>query len=216
MTADSAVLERVRQVVADAATTGAPVPGRKVLARQLDVSEHQVRKAQAALQQEQRADQTPVEPRPQLVPEPTAQPTADRPGGGLLVAWAGFLFGSITSVAANVLAARIPPAAAGPGWEPSTVAQLGAAVWPLALLLAVEALSRVRWPSGALWRLARYGGAGTVALGSGVISYGHIHAVLGSWGYDGVAAGVGPLVIDGLMVISGFAMLAKSTQGGRR
>lgn len=216
MTADELVLTKVRQAVADAATTGVPVPGRKALARQLDTSEHQVRKAQAALQREQHADQAADEPRPQLAPEPAAQPTAGRPGGGLLVAWAGFLFGSITSVAANVLAARIAPAGAGPDWTPSTVAQLGAAVWPLALLLAVEALSRVRWPSGALWRLARYGGAGTVALGSGVISYGHIHAVLSSWRYDGLAAGVGPLVIDGLMVISGFAMLAKSTQDGRR
>lgn len=209
MTVD--VLERVRTALDEARAAGSPAPGRKTLARQLDISEHQVRKALAEI----------TEPEPATAPtdEPVTEPTAATPprsAGGQLVAWAGFLFGSVTSVAANVLAARIAPVGAGPDWAPSAVAQLGAAVWPLALLLAVEALSRVRWPSGALWRLARYGGAGTVALGSALISYGHIHAVLSSWGYDGLAASVGPLVIDGLMVISGFAMLAKSTQDGRR
>jgi hypothetical protein len=133
------------------------------------------------------------------------------PAGGALVGWVGFLFGAAVSVAANVLAARIPPEHAGPGWTPSVVAQLGAAVWPIALLLSVEALSRVRWPAGVLWRLARYGGAGTVAAGAAVISYGHIRAVLAQWGYSPLAAGVGPLVIDGLMTISGFALLASAS-----
>ena len=66
----------------------------------------------------------------------------------------------------------------------------------------------MRWPSGVLWKLARYGGVVGVALGSAAISYGHIHAVLLSWGYNQLAAGVGPLVIDGLMVVAGFALLA--------
>ncbi|MBV8932042.1 MAG: hypothetical protein JOZ47_14045 [Kutzneria sp.] len=130
------------------------------------------------------------------------------PAGGKLVAWSGFLFGSVTSIAANVLAARIAPEHAPKDWTPSLDAQLGAAVWPLGLLLSVEVLSRVRWPQGWLWALAKYGGAGTVALGSAVISYGHIRDVLTSWGYSPVGAGVGPLVIDGLMTICGFAMLA--------
>jgi hypothetical protein len=128
--------------------------------------------------------------------------------GGKLVAWTGFVFGSLVSVAGNVLASRIPPANAPTDWQPSLVAQAGAAVWPITLLLAVEALSRVRWPSGLLWKLARYGGVVGVALGSAAISYGHIHAVLLSWGYGQLAAGVGPLVIDGLMVVAGFALLA--------
>jgi hypothetical protein len=136
--------------------------------------------------------------------------------GGRLVAWAGFLFGAMVSIAANVLAARIPPEHAAAGWQPSVVAEVFAAVWPLALLLSVEALSRVRWPAGPMWNMARYGGAGTVALGSAVISYGHINEVLTFWGYTVLGAGVGPLVIDGLMTICGFAMLAGSTASRRQ
>jgi hypothetical protein len=129
---------------------------------------------------------------------------------GRSVAWVGFVFGSVTSVAANVLAARIPPIPAPAGWSPSLTAEFGAAVWPLALLLSVEVLSRVRMPSDWYWKLAKLGGAVAVAGGSAVISYGHIHDVLTTWRYSAAGAGVGPLVIDGLMVISGFALLAIS------
>ena len=123
------------------------------------------------------------------------------------------MFGSLTSVAANVLAARIAPQHAAAGWHPSVYAEVGAAVWPVALLLSVEGHSRVRWPNSALWNLARYGGAGTVALGSALISYSHIAAVLAFWGYSTLAAHVGPFVVDGLMTVSGFALLA--TAGDR-
>ena len=144
----------------------------------------------------------------QLVPvAASALPKAD-PVGGRLVAWAGFVFGSLTSVAGNVLAARLAPAHAAPGWHPNAFAEVGAAVWPIALLLSVEALSRIRWPKGALWALARFGGAGAVALCSALISYSHIAAVLNSWGYQALGARVGPLVVDGLMIICGFALLA--------
>jgi hypothetical protein len=141
-----------------------------------------------------------------------AQP-ASSPAGGRVISWGGFVFGSLTSVAANVLAARIAPQHAAVGWHPSMYAEVGAAVWPVALLLSVEGLSRVRWPSSAFWNLALYGGAGIVALGSALISYSHIAAVLAFWGYSTLAAHVGPLVVDGLMTVSGFALLA--TAGDR-
>lgn len=131
--------------------------------------------------------------------------------GGRLVSWVGFVFGSIMSVAANVLHTWLPAADMGPGWTPGIASQVGAAVWPIGLLLSVEVLSRVQWQTGFWWSLARYGGAGTVALGSAVISYGHLRDVLAAWGYGTLAAHVGPLVLDGLMVISGFALLAMST-----
>lgn len=130
------------------------------------------------------------------------------PQGGRFVSWLGFGFGSVASIAANVLHAWLPPAGASHGWHPGLVPQIGAAVWPVALLLAVEVLSRVRWRNAWQWRLARYGGAGTVAVGAAVISYGHVRDVLVAWGYGVLAAHVGPLVIDGLMVISGFALLS--------
>ena len=71
-------------------------------------------------------------------------------------------------------------------------------------------MSRVHWAPGLWWALARYGGAGTVAVGSAVISYGHLHEVLLAWDYGLLGAAVGPLVLDGLMVVSGFALLTMS------
>jgi hypothetical protein len=47
-------------------------------------------------------------------------------------------------------------------------------------------------------------------VGSAVISYGHLHEVLLAWDYGPLGAAVGPLVLDGLMVVSGFALLAMS------
>jgi hypothetical protein len=43
-----------------------------------------------------------------------------------------------------------------------------------------------------------------------VISYGHLRGVLVAWHYSPLAAAVGPLVLDGLMVVCGFALLANS------
>ncbi|UGT45159.1 hypothetical protein LTV02_17970 [Nocardia yamanashiensis] len=127
---------------------------------------------------------------------------------GQLVAWAGFVFGSLTSIAANVLHTWLPVDRMPPEWTPGIAPQIGAAVWPIGLLLSVEVLSRAAWRSGGWWAIARYGGAGTVALGSAVISYGHVREVLLAWGYGHPAAEFGPLTLDGLMVVSGFALLS--------
>ncbi|WP_394614503.1 DUF2637 domain-containing protein [Lentzea sp. JNUCC 0626] len=129
---------------------------------------------------------------------------------GLLVAWAGFVFGSIMSIAANVLSTWLPAAHQPAGWSPGLAPQIGAAVWPIGLLVSIEVLSRVRWPRGWFWVLARFGGIGVVALGSAIISYGHLRDVLIAWHYRPLAAAVGPLVLDGLMVLCGFALLAIS------
>lgn len=72
----------------------------------------------------------------------------------------------------------------------------------------IEAATRIRWPEGFGWSVARFGGAGTVALGSAVISYGRLRDLLVAWHYTSLAAAVGPLVLDGLMVVCGFALLA--------
>lgn len=143
---------------------------------------------------------------------PASVPVPELLGGARLVAWAGFAFGTVISVAANVLHAWLPTLAhqaPAPGIAP----QVGAAVWPIALVISVEVLSRVPWRPGFAWLLARYGGAGVVALGAAVISYGHLHGVLAAWGYGALGAAVGPLVVDGLMTISGFALLAMSGHG---
>lgn len=141
---------------------------------------------------------------------PAGDTLAQHHVGARLVCWLGFLLGTAVSIAANWLASWLPAVLHGPGWRPDPWAQGFAAVWPVALVVSVEVLSRVAWPSGKGWALVRYGGMVAVALCSGVISYGHIHEVLLSWGYGTVGAAVGPLVIDGLMVVSGFGLLALS------
>ena len=130
--------------------------------------------------------------------------------GARFVAWLGLVFGSVMSVAANVLHAWLPADERPAGWAPGIAPQVGSAVWPIGLLLSVEVLSRVSWAPGFWWALARYGGAGTVAVGSAVISYGHVREVLLAWSYGPLGAAVGPLVLDGLMVVSGFALLTVS------
>jgi hypothetical protein len=139
---------------------------------------------------------------------PAVAPTVPR--STRLVAWGGFILGLAASVLANVLDTWLPASHRPPGWEPRLAPQIGAAVWPAALMFALEALSRVPWPGGFWWLVARCGGVGIVALGSAAISYGHVHDVLMSWGYGAGSAATGPLVIDGLMVICGFALLAIS------
>ncbi|MCP3805359.1 hypothetical protein NLX83_39445 [Allokutzneria sp. A3M-2-11 16] len=154
---------------------------------------------------------------------PTGVPRGASPHwSARLVAWTGFAFGSVASIAANVLSTWLPvpgpdgkPVARPEGWVPELAPQLGApqlgaAVWSIALLVSVEVLTRVPWPNTALWIWARYLGTGSVALGSAVISYSHMRDVLLSWGYHWWAASVGPIVVDGLMTVSGFALLAMS------
>ncbi|WP_405492951.1 terminase gpP N-terminus-related DNA-binding protein [Nocardia sp. NBC_00511] len=131
----------------------------------------------------------------------------DRPRGHA-VAWTGFVFGSLTSVATNVLHTFLPTVHMPSGLALTIAARVGSAVWPIGLLLSVEVLSRVAWRRGPFWSVARFGGAGTVALGSAVISYSHVRDVLLAWGYGHPAAEFGPLTLDGLMVVCGFALLS--------
>lgn len=104
----------------------------------------------------------------------------------------------------------LPKALPAEQWRPELGAQLVAAFFSLALLVTVEVLARVPWPSGRNWGAARFGGAGVVALVAAVVSYLHPHGLLVAYGEDVVTAPLGPLAADGLMVVCGFALLAIS------
>jgi uncharacterized protein DUF2637 len=132
-------------------------------------------------------------------------------------AWAttGFFLGIAVSVAGNVAHTYHPTAtvlaAAGKTaaqWRPELGAQLGAAFFPLALLVTVEVLARVQWPHKLRWSATRYGGAALVATVAAVVSYLHLRGLLLAYGEDPLTATIGPLSVDGLMVVSGLALLA--------
>jgi hypothetical protein len=134
-------------------------------------------------------------------------------GAGRSWAYLGALVGAGVSVAANVAHSYVPPAAAAPSWSPHTGAVVGAVFWPVALLVAIEVLARVAWPVGGRWLLVRFGGLGPVATVAAVVSYRHLSGLLSFYGEDAITATVGPLAVDGLMVMATGALLATRPGG---
>jgi hypothetical protein len=118
-------------------------------------------------------------------------------------AWArfGFAVGVGASLAANVAHSFIHK-------SPPAGAIIAAAFWPVALLIALEVISRVEWPDARKWFLLRYGGLSAVAGIAAIISYRHMAGLLGSYGEDPFSAHIGPLAVDGLMVVCSAALLA--------
>jgi hypothetical protein len=133
-------------------------------------------------------------------PAEGAERATDQEVSGRAVAWVAFATGIIASVAANVL-----HAADGGAAIPELV---GAAFWPVALLLSVELLTRVAWPRGFWWGFGRYVGVGLVGLVAAVLSYRHMAGLLQMWGEDHFNAHLGPLAVDGLMLVAATALLA--------
>lgn len=135
------------------------------------------------------------------------------PGRGW--AYTGAVLGGLVSVAANVAHSFIPPAGAAPGWSPETGAVIGAIVWPVFLFIAVEILARVAWPDGPWWGLLRYGGMLPVALVAAFVSYKHLSGLLAHYGEEPLVYCLGPLAVDGLMVMATGALLATGARAHR-
>ncbi len=123
-------------------------------------------------------------------------------------AYIGAALGGTASIAANVAHSYVPPAGALAGWTPQTGAVVGAVFWPVALFVVTEILARVVWPSGRGWMVVRFGGLLPVALVAALVSYKHLAGLLLSYGEDAVTAHLGPLAVDGLMVMATGALLA--------
>lgn len=124
-----------------------------------------------------------------------ASTTAPRTARG--PAWGGTILGLTASTAANVLHA----VDLGKGGTPAII---GAAFWPLALLAATETLSRKQWPRAVRpWAVAA---VVLVAVVTAIVSYGHLRALLISWGAGPVEATIAPLAVDGLMTVCSLAM----------
>jgi len=81
-------------------------------------------------------------------------------------------------------------------------------VWPVAVLVALEIMARVEWPDGRRWLAVRWLGLTPVGVVAAVVSYRHLSALLGWYGEDGITTTIGPLAIDGLMLLASGALLA--------
>lgn len=125
-------------------------------------------------------------------------------------AYVGAVLGAAVSVAANVAHSFVPPDGAAPGWTPHAGSVGMSAFWPLAVLVAVEILARVAWPAGGRWVLLRWAGLMPVAIVAAVVSYRHLSALLAFYGDDPLTAALGPLAVDGLMVMATGALIATS------
>ncbi len=116
------------------------------------------------------------------------------------------------SIAANVAHSYVPPAAAPTGWSPQPGAVVGAVFWPVALFMAVEIVARTMWPAGRRWVLLRYAGLLPVAVVAAMVSYRHLAGLLGFYGEDVLTARIGPLAVDGLMVMASAALVAAAAR----
>ncbi|WP_433210999.1 hypothetical protein ACQP00_49655 [Dactylosporangium sp. CS-047395] len=123
-------------------------------------------------------------------------------------AYAGAGLGGAVSVAANVAHSYVPPAGSEPGWSPDFGAVVGAVFWPIAVFVAVEILARVIWPTGRAWTALRFLGLLPVALVAAVVSYRHLSGLLQFYGEDDLTTLIGPLAVDGLMVMATGALIA--------
>lgn len=136
--------------------------------------------------------------------------TAAGTGFGRGWAYVGAVLGGVVSIAANVAHSYVPPTGAGTGWSPPTGAVIGAVFWPLALFVAIEILARTAWPAGRRWVVLRFLGLVPVAVVAAVVSYRHLSGLLGWYGEDPLTVTIGPLAVDGLMVMATGALVATS------
>lgn len=143
-------------------------------------------------------------PKPRRVSEPRV-PNPQRRGASF-ASWVAFGLGITVSVAANV--AHIWFVTRPAEQAALYAAMILAAFWPLALAVSVEVISRVGYPRGTAWAFARFGGIGAVGTVAAVVSYLHMHSLLTHFGESKLSAVVGPLGVDGLLIVGGFALFA--------
>lgn len=131
-----------------------------------------------------------------------AVPHAQRRGASA-IAWLAFGLGIILSVLANIGHIWF---VSQPEDEAMISAMIFAAFWPIGLAISVEVLSRVAWPSG----LKMPGIIGTVFVGGValIVSYQHMQGLLLHFGESELSAALGPLGVDGLLIVGGVAILA--------
>lgn len=122
-------------------------------------------------------------------------------------AYVGAVLGGGFSVAANVAHSYIPPVGAPADWSPMAGKVIESIIWPVLLFVAVEILSRVAWPKGFWHGALRFGGMVPVGFVAALVSYRHLSALLMYYGEDAWTNRMGPLAVDGIMLISTGALI---------
>jgi len=123
-------------------------------------------------------------------------------------AYTGIICGGAVSIAANVAHSFLPPNDASTHWTPEPGAVVGAIVWPVFLFIAVEILVRTVWPRGWSWGLLRFAGLLPVAGVAAFVSYRHLSGLLAHYGEEPIVQVIGPLAVDGLMIMATAALYA--------
>ena len=122
--------------------------------------------------------------------------------------YVGAVLGGLVSIAANVAHSYVPPARAAAGWHPPIGDVVGAVFWPVALFVAIEILARTAWPRATRWVVVRFAGLLPVAVVAAIVSYGHLSGLLAHYGESTLTSHLGPLAVDGLMVMASSALMA--------
>ena len=122
--------------------------------------------------------------------------------------YTGALLGGLVSIAANVAHSYVPPAHVSADWRPPIGDVVGAVFWPVALFVAIEILARTAWPRATRWVVVRFVGLLPVAVVAAIVSYGHLSGLLTHYGESTLTAHLGPLAVDGLMVMASSALMA--------
>jgi hypothetical protein len=127
-------------------------------------------------------------------------------------AYVGTVVGAAVSILANIGHSYVPPERAPADWQPYAGAVAFAIFWPVALLIALEVLARTLWPVKGQPRcgwgvMVRLLGLPPVALVAAVVSYRHMSGLLNWYGEDSITVAIGPLGVDGLMIMSAGALI---------
>lgn len=142
------------------------------------------------------------------MPNPNPEdPRGDRVVSGRRWAYVGAFLGGIVSIAANVGHSYVPPVGAPDGWHPHGGAVAFAIFWPVALLAAIEVLARNEWEHGARWTAVRWFGLVPVCVVAALVSYRHMSGLLAYYGDDAITAALGPVAVDGLMIMCTGAII---------
>jgi hypothetical protein len=129
-------------------------------------------------------------------------------GSGRFWAYVGVALGLSASLAANYAHTNVPPPGAPAEWSPSLGAVVLSLCWPVLLFVAVEVMVKTEWPQGGRWTAVRYLGLLPVAGVAAFVSYRHMSGLLEFYGEDALVSTIGPLAIDGLMIMATGALLA--------